>query len=95
MRTPGVSRGTRNVVPPSCWRTFGLVRVLTKKSRATDPLAMKHFSPFRIHSSPCALGAEPPARAWILLGREPMVGAGVGFGAGLTEQERVVGDKRP
>ena len=30
-----------------------MVRASTKKSEPTLPFAMKHFSPFRIHSSPC------------------------------------------
>src|SRR5882672_3332125 len=52
MRKPGVSRGTMNMVVPSRKGTSGLVRASMKKSFPTLALAMKHFSPFRIHSSP-------------------------------------------
>src|SRR3972149_3821083 len=51
-RKPGVSLGTRKSVVPSRTLTFGFVRARTKNSLATLPFAMKHFSPFRIHSSP-------------------------------------------
>src|SRR5215470_15779341 len=52
MRKPGVSRGTRNIVVPCLSGTFGSVRASMKNSLPTVALAMKHFSPLRIHSSP-------------------------------------------
>ena len=39
-------------VPPVLMLTSGLVRASTKKRLPTLPFAMKHFSPFRTHSSP-------------------------------------------
>src|SRR4029077_9325712 len=53
MRKPGVSRGTRNMVVPCLSGAFGSVRASMKNSLPTLALAMKHFSPLRIHSSPC------------------------------------------
>src|SRR3989442_2122767 len=52
MRKPGVSRGTRNMVVPCRSGAFGSVRASMKNSLPTLALAMKHFSPSRIHSSP-------------------------------------------
>ena len=52
MRKPGVSFGTRNMVTPCRTLTVGSVRVSMKNSLAIGPLAMKAFSPLRIHSSP-------------------------------------------
>src|SRR5712691_1948726 len=52
MRRPGVSRGTRNMVVPCLSGAFGSVRASMKNSLPTLALAMKHFSPLRIHSSP-------------------------------------------
>ena len=43
-RKPGVLLGTMNTVVPSCIGTSGLLRVLTKNSLPTLPLAMKVFS---------------------------------------------------
>ena len=55
---------------------------------------MKHFSPFRIHSSPLALGAQPQAGLGIVVGRQAVVGAGVRLGDALAEHERVVREER-
>src|ERR1700733_9301836 len=52
MRKPGVSRGTRNMVVPCLSGAWGSVRASMKNSLPTGALAMKHFSPLRIHSSP-------------------------------------------
>ena len=41
------------MVTPFCTLTLRLVRASTKNSFPTLPLAMKIFSPLRIHSSPC------------------------------------------
>src|SRR5215467_13636184 len=61
MRKPGVSRGTRNMVVPCLSGTFGSVRASMKNSLPTLALAMRHFSPLRIHSSPwrSALSLRP------------------------------------
>src|SRR5215471_10339698 len=61
MRKPGVSRGTRNMVVPCRSGEFGSVRASMKNSLPTLALAMKHFSPLRIHSSPwrSALSLRP------------------------------------
>src|SRR6266404_2667979 len=61
MRKPGVSRGTRNMVVPCLSGAFGSVRASIKNSLPTLALAMKHFSPLRIHSSPwrSALSLRP------------------------------------
>src|SRR5215475_13841802 len=61
MRKPGVSRGTRNIVVPCLSGTVKSVRASIKNSLPTLALAMKHFSPLRIHSSPLrsALSLRP------------------------------------
>src|SRR5262249_475890 len=65
MRKPGVSHGTRNMVVPCRSGAFGSVRASMKNSLPTLALAMKHFSPLRIHSSPwrSALSLRP-ASGW-------------------------------
>ena len=52
MRKPGVSRGTRNNVVPCLSGTVASVRASMKNSLPIGALAMKAFSPLRIHSSP-------------------------------------------
>jgi hypothetical protein len=42
-----------------------------------------------------AFGAQSPAGFGILFGRQPVIGAGVGLGARLPQEKRVVGDERP
>src|SRR5437773_1959596 len=93
MRNPGVSRGTMNMVVPSRRGTSGLVRASMKKSFPTVALAMKHFSPFRIHSSPLR-SAKLEARFGIVRGRQAVVGAGVRLADALAEEKSVVGEKR-
>ena len=82
MRKPGVSRSTRNMVVP--WRSgaFGSVRASMKNSLPTGALAMKHFSPFRIHSSPWR-----SARSF-----RPALGASFG---GMRLSEPAVGSVMP
>src|ERR1039458_3721183 len=52
MRKPGVSLGTRNSVVPCLGGTVESGRASRKNSLPTCALAMKAFSPLRIHSSP-------------------------------------------
>src|SRR5262245_6713067 len=87
MRKPGVSRGTRNMVVPSRSGTLGLLRASMKNNLPTLALAMKHFSPLRIHSSPWrsarslrpALGSSGGSRAV----SAPFLGDGQGAKAEL------------
>ena len=74
--------------------TFGSVRASMKNSLPTGALAMKHFSPLRIHSSPLrsARSLRPAlGSSW----RHAVVGAGARLGDALAEHEGVVGDERP
>ena len=64
-----------------------------KNSLPTLALAMKHFSPFRIHSSPLR-SARSLRPALTSSGRQAVVGAGARLGDALAEEERVVREER-